>query len=254
MNLLDTAIEAARAAGHEIARRLPQEREVRAKGLRDIVTDADLAAQETLVSIIRSRFPKHGILSEEGLAPGNHTETIWVLDPLDGTSNYAHRLPSFSVSIGVARGDELLVGVVYDPMRDHLFCAERGAGATLNGERLRVSQTDQLARALVALDFAREPTRRAEQLAAMVRCSRHIHTFRSVGSAALSLCYVAAGWLDAYFHWALAPWDCAAGGLMIAEAGGQLTELDGGSWSYTSSSCVASNGLLHAALVEAMKA
>ncbi len=254
MNLLDTAIEAARAAGHEIARRLPQEREVRAKGLRDIVTDADLAAQETLVSIIRSRFPKHGILSEEGLAPGNNTETIWVLDPLDGTSNYAHRLPSFSVSIGVARGDELLVGVVYDPMRDHLFCAERGAGATLNGERLRVSQTDKLERALVALDFAREPTKRSEQLAAMVRCSRHIHTFRSVGSAALSLCYVAAGWLDAYFHWALAPWDCVAGGLMIAEAGGQLTELDGSSWSYTSSSCVASNGLLHAALVEAMKA
>lgn len=253
MNLLDTAIEAARAAGYEIARRLPEKRDVRAKGFRDIVTDADLAAQETLVSIIRSRFPKHGILSEEGLKPGNDAGTIWVLDPLDGTSNYAHRLPSFSVSVGVVQSDELVAGVVYDPMRDHLFCAERGAGATLNGERLRVSQTDQLGHALVALDFAREPARRSEQLAAMVRCSQHIHTFRSVGSAALSLCYVAAGWLDAYFHWALAPWDSVAGALMIAEAGGKLSKIDGGLWSYTSSSCVASNGILHAALLEAMR-
>jgi len=253
MSLLDTAIKAARAAGHEIVKRLPQQRDVRSKGFRDIVTDADLAAQDALVSIIRSHFPQHGILSEEGLTPGGNNGTVWVLDPVDGTTNYAHRYPCFSVSIGVMRDDEPVVGVVYDPMREHLFCAERGAGATLSGERLHASATDQLIHALVALDFAREPALRAEQMAAMVNCSRHIHTFRSTGSAALSLCYVAAGWLDAYFHFMLSPWDCAAGGLIVAEAGGRLSDFDGHPWRYTSSRCVATNGILHEALLEVMR-
>ena len=254
MNLLDTAIEAAHAAGHEIVQRLPQERDVHSKGFRNIVTDADLAAQEKLAAIIHSRFLQHGILSEEGLRPGKDADTIWVVDPLDGTSNYVHRLPSFSVSIGVVRGNELIAGVVYDPMRDHLFCAERGAGATLNGERLHVSQTNELNEALVALDFAREPSLRAEQMAAMVNTSKHVHTFRSMGSAALSLCYVAAGWLDVYFHFTLGPWDCAAGGLMITEAGGRLTDHDGSPWSYTLPRCLATNGILHTAFVEIMQA
>ena len=253
MSLLDTAIKAARAAGHEIVKRLPQQRDVRSKGFRDIVTDADLAAQDALVSIIRSHFPQHGILSEEGLTPGGNNGIVWVLDPVDGTTNYAHRYPCFSVSIGVMQDDEPVAGVVYDPMREHLFCAERGAGATLNNERLHASATDQLIHALVALDFAREPALRAEQMAAMVNCSRHIHTFRSTGSAALSLCYVAAGWLDAYFHFMLSPWDCAAGGLIVAEAGGRLSDFDGHPWRYTSPRCVATNGILHEALLEVMR-
>lgn len=254
MNLLDTAIEAARAAGQEIVKRLPQERDVRFKGFRDIVTDADLAAQEALVSIIHSRFPEHGILSEEGLEHGSDAGTIWVLDPLDGTTNYAHRYPCFSVSIGVVRGDEPVVGVVYDPLHDHVFCAERGAGAAMNGTRLRVSQTDQLIHALVSLDYAREPDSRVEQMAAMTHCSRYIHTFRSLGSAALSLCYVGAGWLEAYFHWTLYPWDVAAGSLILLEAGGSITDVNGQPWHYTLPRCLATNGVLHSALVDAMRA
>lgn len=254
MNLLDTAIQAARAAGREIMQRLPQERDVRSKGFRDIVTDADLAAQETLAAIIRTQFPQHEILSEEGLKPGNDAETIWVLDPVDGTTNYAHRFPCFSVSVGVAQGKELAAGVVFDPLRDHLFCAERGAGATLNGERLRVSETDEAIHALVGLDFAATPSLRAEQMTAMVNLSKHVHTFRSIGSAALGLCYVASGWMDAYFHWTLSPWDCAAGGLIIAEAGGALTDVDGGPWNYMLPRCLATNRKLHQALLEAMKA
>jgi myo-inositol-1(or 4)-monophosphatase len=254
MNLLDTAIEAARAAGQEIVKRLPEERVAHSKGLRDIVTDADLAAQEALASIIHSRFPGHGILSEEGLRPDGNADTIWVLDPLDGTTNYAHRYPCFSVSVGVVQGDELAAGVVYDPLREQLFCAERGSGAAMNGARLRVSQTDQLIHALVSLDYAREPELRAEQMAAMVNCSRYIHTFRSLGSAALSLCYVAAGWLEAYFHWTLYPWDVAAGGLILLEAGGAITDVDGSPWNYTLPRCLATNGVLHPAFVEAMRA
>ena len=254
MNLLDTAIEAARSAGQEIVKRLPQERDVHSKGFRDIVTDADLAAQEALVSIIHARFPQHGILSEEGLESGSDAETIWVLDPLDGTTNYAHRYPCFSVSVGVVRGKEPVAGVVYDPLRDQVFCAERGAGAIMNGERLCVSQTDQLIYALASLDYAREPDLRAEQMAAMAHCSKHIHTFRSLGSAALSLCYVGAGWLEAYFHWTLYPWDVAAGSLVLLEAGGAITDVDGSPWNYTLPRCLATNNVLHSAFVEAMRA
>ena len=253
MNLLDTALEVARAAGHEIARRLPQERDVHSKGFRDIVTDADLAAQEALVAVIHSRFPHHGILSEEGLTPGDEAETIWVLDPVDGTTNYERRFPCYSVSVGVVHAGEPVAGVVYDPSRDHAFYAERGAGAMLNGERLHVSQTDELIHAIVGLDFARDPDARAALMATMVAYSIHIRTFRSLGSTAVALCYVAAGWMEAYFHFALCPWDCAAGGLIIQEAGGMLTDADGGPWDYTLPRCLASNGRLHSALLELIR-
>ena len=253
MNLLDTAIEAARAAGQEIVRRLPQERDVHSKGFRDIVTDADLAAQEALTTVIRARFPQHGILSEEGLAPSSDADTIWVLDPLDGTTNYARRLPSFSVSVAVARGDELIVGVVYDPLRDYAFCAERGAGATLNGKQIHVSQVDDLSEAVAGLDFARETQIRSSLMATMVACSEHIRTFRALGSAALGLCYVAAGWTDAYFHLSLAPWDVAAGALIVTEASGLITSTDGGPWNYKQPRCLATNGKLHSAFLELMR-
>ena len=252
MNLLDTALEAARAAGHEIARRLPQERDVHTKGFRDIVTDADLAAQEALVTIIHSRFPHHGILSEEGLTPGDEAETIWVLDPVDGTTNYERRFPCFSVSVGVVQAGEPVAGVVYDPSRNHAFYAERGAGAMLNGERLHVSQTDALIHAIVGLDFARDPGTRADLMKMMATYSTHIRTFRALGSSAMALCYVAAGWLDAYFHFAICPWDCAAGSLIIQEAGGILTDAEGGPWNYTLPRCLASNGRLHSALLDLM--
>ena len=253
MNLLETAVEAARVAGQEIVKRLPQERDIHSKGFRDIVTDADVAAQEKLAAVIRAHFPQHGILSEEGLTPGDQA-TIWVLDPVDGTTNYAHHYPCFSVSIGVVQDGEPIVGVVYDPVREHVFCAERGAGALLNGERLRVSQTDEMIHALVSLDFARAPDQRAAQMAAMVNLSRHIHTFRSSGSAALSFCYVAAGWLDAYFHFTLSPWDVAGACLILHEAGGVITDVDGGPWNYRMPRCLATNGILHQSLLEAMKA
>lgn len=253
MNLLDTAVEAARAAGQEIVRRLPQERDVHSKGFRDIVTDADLAAQEALAAIIRSRFPHHGILSEEGLEPGSEAETVWVLDPLDGTTNYARRLPPFSVSVAVAHDDMLVVGVVHDPLRDYVFCAERGAGAMLNGQRLHVSEVNDLGQAIAGLDFAREPAIRAGLMATMVAGSTRIRTFRAFGSAALGLCFVAAGWLDAYFHFSLAPWDCAAGGLIVMEAGGTVTQTDGKPWSYTQPRCLATNGKLHPAFLDMMQ-
>lgn len=253
MDLFDTAIEAARAAGQEIVKRLPQERDVRFKGFRDIVTDADLAAQETLVAIIRSRFPQHGILSEEGLRSEAEADTIWVLDPLDGTTNYAHRFPCFSVSVGVVRGGEPVVGVVYDPMHDYLFCAERNAGAMLNGKRVYVNGTDDLGQAVAGVDFARDPSVRAELMAAIVTCSQNIRTFRTLGSSAIGMCFVAAGWMEAYFHFGIAPWDCAACGLIVQEAGGTITDTDGLPWSYTAPRCLATNGKLHTAFLNLIR-
>jgi myo-inositol-1(or 4)-monophosphatase len=252
MDLLDTAIEAARAAGQEILKRLAQERDVHSKGFRNIVTDADLASQQILVAIIRSRFPYHGILSEEGLALGSEADTLWVLDPVDGTTNYSRRFPCFAISIGVVRGGAPVAGVVYDPSREHLFCVERGAGATLNGEPLHVSETTDLIHSIVGLDLARDPLPRADVMATMAACSVSIRTFRSFGSSALALCYVAAGWMDAYFHFSLSPWDCAAGGLAVLEAGGMVTGSDGTPWSYTATRILATNGKLHAAYLDLM--
>jgi myo-inositol-1(or 4)-monophosphatase len=243
--MLRVATEAARAAGREVALRLDRERDVRVKGLRDLVTDADLAAQEILVRAIRSEFPDHAILSEEAPAPSQAAEITWVLDPVDGTSNYAHRFPCFSVSVGIRDTEGLLAGVVYDPLREHLFCAERGRGARLGDQPLRVSGTDEVIEAIVGLDFARDPDARSALVGMFARLAPHVHTFRSIGSAALGLCYVAAGWLDAYFHVSLAPWDAAAGVLVIREAGGQVTGLDGGAWELGDPRLLASNGVLH---------
>jgi myo-inositol-1(or 4)-monophosphatase len=243
------AADAARAAGREIAARLGAERDIRSKGLRDLVTDADLAAQDVLVGLIRARFPAHAILSEESSAPRETADITWVLDPVDGTSNYAHRFPCFSVSVGVCDAAGPLVGVVYDPLRDHLFAAERGRGARLNEKTLHVSVIAEPMDAIIGLDFAREPQVRAALMERMALYAPHVHTFRSIGSAALGLCYVAAGWQEVYFHAALAPWDSAAGALLVREAGGLVTALDGTQWSFGTPSCLASNGQLHATLL-----
>jgi myo-inositol-1(or 4)-monophosphatase len=149
----------------------------------------------------------------------------------------------------VCDGAGPLVGAVYDPLRDHLFAAERGRGARLNERTLSVSSIVEPMDAIIGLDFAREPQVRAGLMERMARYAPHVHTFRSIGSAALGLCYVAAGWQEAYFHAALAPWDSAAGALLVREAGGTLTALDGSPWSFGTPSCLASNGLLHPALL-----
>ncbi len=248
--ILDVGCAGAREAGREIVERLGRPRDIRMKGLRDLVTDADLAAQEILFQRIHARFPSHLILSEESPAPTASGEITWVLDPIDGTSNYAHRFPCFSVSVGVVDGEGLLVGIVYDPLRDHLFVAQRGAGSCLNDAPIRVSGVSDLMDSLVGLDFAREQGMRRSILESMARLGPHVHSFRSVGSAALGLCYVAAGWTEAYFHGALAPWDTAAAVLVVREAGGRVTRLDGGPWTFGQPTCLASNGLVHDGLAK----
>ena len=251
--LLETAKQAARAAGHILVQRLPDRREVQVKGLRDIVTDADLAAEKAISQAIHARFPDHAMLAEETGETNGVSPYLWVVDPLDGTNNYSRRFPTFSVSIGLVHQGRLTVGVVYDPLRDHLFAAERGRGATLNGTPLHVSGFSDFAQAVIGLDWAHSNKNRHEIVARLGRVAPSCGTLRGIGSAALGLCYVAAGWLDAYFHIGLKPWDLAAGLLLIEEAGGSVTDIQGRPWRPWVQQVLVSNGYLHQALLELME-
>jgi myo-inositol-1(or 4)-monophosphatase len=249
--MLQTAILAAREAGSVLLDNLKKPRRTRVKGLRDIVTDADVKAQQAIIEIIHARFPNHDILSEES-DPGSKDQAAvkggpytWIVDPLDGTTNYSRRLPCFCTSIALSHQGEVILGVVYDPLRDYLFQAERGKGAYLNGESLRVSQVESPADALVGLDWARAQAEREVITQLVARMALQVRTLRTLGAAALGLCYVAAGWLDVYFHFSLRPWDAAAGALIVQEAGGSASDFTGHPWHIHSKRCLASNGLLH---------
>lgn len=224
--------------------------EVRAKGFRDLVTRADIAAQEVIVSLLTARFPSHAILAEENLGSLDELgEYTWLVDPLDGTTNYVFRLPIFSVSIGLAYRGEPVLGVVYDPARDHLFHAEVGRGAFLNGIPLRVAEREELIGTLIAFDWARNPEIRQTVLRIVGHVAPQVGTVRTLGSAALGPCYVAAGWLDAYFHARLSPWDAAAATVVVREAGGQATDFAGQPWPLSSPRFLAASSVLHPKMV-----
>jgi myo-inositol-1(or 4)-monophosphatase len=243
--MLQTAIEAAHRAGKAITERYPAEHTVIIKGHRDLVTEADTAAESIIINLIHQRFPDHAILSEEAGGNGIGDGYTWVIDPLDGTTNYAHRIPLFCVSVGVLEGGEPLAGVIYDPLRGQTFAAERGKGATLDGAPMHVSQTSLFGHALLGFDWAHSDEVRAQILELLLRIVPRCGTVRALGSAALGLAYVAAGWLDGYFHLALKPWDAAAGTLLIAEAGGRCTTPDGEPYRTAAPGCLATNGLVH---------
>ncbi len=249
--MLQTAILAAREAGSILLDNLKKPRWTRVKGPRDIVTDADVKAQRAIIEIIQARFPNHDILSEES-APGSvgsgrcaSCSYTWIVDPLDGTTNYSRRFPCFCVSLALSYQGEIILGVVYDPLRDCLFQAERGKGAYLNGESLRVSRVASLADALVGLDWAHAQAEREVIARLVARMALQVRSLRTLGAAALALCYVAAGWLDVYFHFSLGAWDAAAGALIVQEAGGAVSDFSGRPWLIGSKRCLASNGLLH---------
>lgn len=219
----------------------------------DLVTETDTRSEAFLLEQIRRRWPEHRILAEE--SGGNDgSGGTWYVDPLDGTVNFAHGVPIFSVSLAYAEGSEVLLGVVYDPMRDECFAAERGKGAWLNGQPIRVSETATLAESLLVTGFPYDawsnPENNLDHFAAFAVRTQGV---RRLGSAALDLCYVAAGRFDGYWEIRLKPWDVAAGGLIATEAGAVVTNLDGGP-DYLSppQSIVAANPHLHPQMLEVL--
>jgi myo-inositol-1(or 4)-monophosphatase len=245
---LEVAIEAARAGGAVLRQGWGREREVTLKDSRtNIVTWADIQAQTAIVHTIRAAYPAHAVVGEEGTVGDPAAEHVWYVDPLDGTTNYAHGLPFFCTSVALVHGPRTECGVVYDPLHEELFAAARGGGATCNGRPLRVSDADRLERALVVAQAQFDAPDLIRDFADLVdRLMNAARGVRSFGSPALTLCYIAAGRLEAYCERFMDPWDTLAGALMIEEAGGRFSDFDGRPvTTLRATDVVGSNGRIH---------
>ena len=252
--LLATAVEAVMRAGEVQMAHFGREFRVDKKGVIDLVTEIDIEIERGFRAMIAERFPDHAVLGEEfgaGDSTGRVPPHCWVFDPIDGTTNYAHGLPIFCSSLAFEVDGQPVVAAIYDPTRRELFTAERGQGAWLNGAPLRVSSAASLIDSLLVTGFhydvQKDPGEVIELFAAFISRSRAV---RRLGSAALDLCYVAAGRFDGFWERKLQPWDVAAGALIVAEAGGQVTAMSGGMYGSREGSILASNGLIHAQLLE----
>ncbi|HEV2527469.1 MAG TPA: inositol monophosphatase family protein [Thermomicrobiales bacterium] len=248
----EVAIRAALDAGAILRGRLNEDRQVAYKGVIDLVTDADRASEELISGRIRTAFPDHGFLGEEGTRGAEGADYSWVVDPLDGTTNYAHAYPHFAVSIALEHAGQAVLGVVYDPMRDELFVAERGRGAEMNGAPIQVTTGDELLRSLLATGFPYDPSSRHEALAIWNRLMDACQGVRRDGAAALNLCWTAAGRLDGFYERHLKPWDMAAGGLIVAEAGGVVTNYAGDPFDLYGIEVIAAGPALHVSLRQAI--
>jgi myo-inositol-1(or 4)-monophosphatase len=244
------AAQIARDAGEILRDRFGQPHDVRFKGTIDLVTEADRAAEDLIASRLRYVCPEHDLLCEEGSVGATSGASYrWVVDPLDGTTNFAHGLPTFAVSIALEDVGVPVVGVVYDPMRDELFVARKGGGTTLNGTPIAVSAVDQLIASILVTGFSYDLARRAQQAEVWLDFLTRVQAIRQTGSAALNLCYVAAGRLDGYWECGISPWDVAAGAVIVTEAGGTVSDMHGGQFRSDDGQILASNGKLHSELL-----
>ena len=248
----DIALQAALAAGDILRAGFGKVEHLRFKGEVDLVTEIDERSEQAIVEIIRARFPDHRVLAEEGSAGGEDERHRWIVDPLDGTTNYAHGLPVFCVSIAYEQDGQVEVGAIYDPMRDEMFLAQRGRRVSLNGRPLAVSTTDVLLSSLLATGFPYDRSLLARAMRQFAALSGKSRAVRRLGSAALDAAYVAAGRLECYWETVVSPWDIAAGWLMVEEAGGQVTDLQGRPFTLSGGEVLASNGYIHGTLLEAL--
>jgi len=248
------AAEAVLKAGAIQKARYGQAIEVRHKGEIDLVTEVDRACEDEILATLRARYPTHDIVTEETALVRTGSRHVWFTDPLDGTTNFAHGYPMFCSSVALAIDGELVAGAVYDPLRQELFTAERGAGAHANGRRLAVSSCDRLLQALLITGF---PYDLHQNLASRLRLFNRImgraRAVRRDGSAALDLCYVAAGRADGFWEEVLKPWDMNAGRVLLEEAGGRATRFDGTPLGLGSDEILATNGLIHEELVAVLR-
>lgn len=256
--MLNFAIQTARDAGAILSDKLGRVTQVR-KGDIDLVTEADLASERLIIDRIKSHYPRHTILAEESGITQNlagnpdSSEWKWIVDPLDGTTNFAHGYPCFCVSIALERNGQVEIGVVYDPTRDEIFAAERGEGATLNGRRIRVSEVEELNSAMLCTGFPYDVRERPHFALDFSNFTMRAQAVRRDGSAALDLAYVACGRFDGFWEDGLNPWDVAAGVLLIEEAGGRITNFSGGLLDLYTPKVLVSNGLIHEEMMRVLE-
>lgn len=252
---LETAVEAARRAGEVILRNLGtlSDKDIGSKQASDFVTRVDRESEDVVINTIKARFPDHTFLAEESLREADERHR-WIIDPLDGTTNYIHQYPMFSVSIALEAGGEVVLGVVLDPLRNELFHAEKGKGAFLNGMPVKVSSVETPASSLVTTGFPfRSKHMTDHYLKAFKKIFLMSGDLRRAGSAALDLSHLAAGRCEGFFELGLSTWDVAAGGLMIEEAGGIITDFSGGGEYLSTGNVVAGNPATHKRLLEAIR-
>jgi myo-inositol-1(or 4)-monophosphatase len=246
--------EIAREAGCLLMGYFAKRVKIEYKGEVDLVTEADRASEQRILERIRARWPTHNVLAEEGGGSEAGSDYRWYVDPLDGTTNFAHGFPVFCVSLGLEHKGERIAGVVYDPTRNELFSAEKGSGAFLNGNAIQVSKVGNLAESLVATGFPSHKRHKNPNIHFYHQITLRTHGVRRAGSAALDLCYVACGRFDAFWEFNLNPWDTAAGTLLVEEAGGKLSDFRGAPFEISSREVCASNGLLHPTLLKEFEA
>ncbi len=254
--MLNFAIQTARDAGAILIDRLGRA-QISNKGDIDLVTEADLAAEKLIIERIQSYYPRHAILAEESGASeeiAGQSEWKWIIDPLDGTTNYAHGYPCFCVSIALERSGKIEIGVIYDPTRDEVFAAEKGQGATLNDRRIRVSDVEELNSAMLCTGFPYNVRERPNFARDFANFTMEAQAVRRDGSAAIDLAYLACGRFDGFWEDGLNPWDVAAGVLLIEEAGGRVSNFTGAPLDIYSAKVLASNGLIHEAMMKVLAA
>lgn len=253
--MLDKIIEISKTAGSVLREGFGKNFQIEYKGsLTNLVTEYDKKSEKVIIDFVKKEFPTHTIIAEESGRHQSTSEFVWVIDPLDGTTNFAHGLPIFSVSIGVLNKNEVVAGVVYDVMSDTLFAAEKGSGSYQNSKKLSVSVNPNLAESLLVTgfpyDIPNNPNRAIEKFAAFLKSSRAV---RRLGSAAIDLCYVASGVFDGFWEVSLHPWDIAAGKLIVEEAGGLVTNFDGKKIDIFSKEILATNVKVHNQMLDILK-
>jgi myo-inositol-1(or 4)-monophosphatase len=254
MSEISIALEAARRAGQLLRNYYNKPHRVSNKGIIDLVTEMDMESERLVTEILHNSFPEYGILGEEGSKSSDSYTCRWIIDPLDGTTNYTYNYPLFGVSIALEKQGEIALGAVYNPILDELYYAEKGTGAYLNGTPIHVTDTNELGKSFLASGFPYDvwssPVNNCTEWERFIKTSLSV---RCDGSAALDLCHTACGRLDGYWELDLEPWDMAAGALIVQEAGGLVTQVNGKPFSHLQRSVLASNAHLHQAMLDILK-